>query len=105
MLITRSGGGDILRANALARGASHVTLPFVETVRCKAYTLTPRRAPQGLDSILNLDGELSGAAPFRASCLPRALEVFAAELNAEPMDTSGELEPKLVLSILDLFTA
>ena len=98
----RSGGADILRANALARSGAHVELPFVEVVRCKSYTLTPQRLPSGLEPSLNLDGELSGAAPFQAACVPGALDVFASRLNTKVRDTSAELEPQLVLSLLRL---
>ena len=102
VLVQRSGGVDILRANALARSGAHVELPFVEVVRCKSYTLTPQRLPSGLEPSLNLDGELSGAAPFQAACVPGALDVFASQLNTKVRDTSSELEPQLVLSLLRL---
>ena len=104
VLITRSGGADILRANAMARAATHVELPFVEMIRCKSYELRPRAAPPRLKATLNLDGELlNGMAPFRAECVPNALEVYASQLNEKPMDTSEELEPQLVLALLGLF--
>ena len=105
VLVERSGGLDILRANALARAAAHVNLPFVEQLRCKSYTLIPKRVPRGLEPSLNLDGELSGTAPFRATCVPSALEVFASRLNAQPKDTSSELEPQLVMSVMRLLDA
>lgn len=101
-LITKSGGLDILHANALARGAAHLSLPFVELIRCKSLVLTPTRTPGGVDASLNLDGELSGIGPFRAECVPRALQVYASSLNEEPMDTSADLEPQLVLSLVRL---
>ena len=102
VLVTRSGGLDILHANARARGSTHVGLPFVEVLRCKSYALTPKRTPDGAVAERNLDGELSGVAPFRAACVPRALEVFASELNTKRVDTSAELEPQLVMSIVRL---
>lgn len=106
VLVTRSGALDILEANALARGASHVELPYVEVLRCRSYRLTPRRAPAGLDArAVNLDGELVTlpAGPFRARCVPGALEVFAElPLNAERVDTSDALEPRLVMAAVEL---
>ena len=84
------------------RSGAHVELPFVEVVRCKSYTLTPQRLPSGLEPSLNLDGELSGAAPFQAACVPGALDVFASRLNTQMRDSSSELEPQLVLSLLRL---
>ena len=102
VLVQRSGGADILRANALARSGAHVELPFVEVVRCKSYSLTPQRLPSGLEPSLNLDGELSGAAPFQAACVPGALDVFASRLNTQVRDSSSEVEPQLVLSLLRL---
>ena len=126
VLVQKSGGIDILRANALARSGAHVELPFVEVsrrtsykltlsahvlihlathlqvIRCKSYTLTPQRLPSGLEPSLNLDGELSGAAPFQAACVPGALDVFASQLNTKVRDTSSELEPQLVLSVVRL---
>ena len=101
VLVTRSGGLDILRANACARGATHGSLPFVEMHRCRAYTLTPTGAESAAATALNLDGELSGVAPFRATCVPGALEVFAHALREEPNDTSAELEPQIVLAVCD----
>jgi len=101
VLVTRSSGLDILHANAKARGATHIELPFVESFRCKAYSLQPRSDSAG-GAALNLDGELAGAAPFRASCVPRALEVYAGKLRTVPNDTSDELEPKLVLGLVGL---
>ena len=47
-------------------------------------------------------GELSGAAPFRARCVPAALEVYAATLNSAQRDTSAELEPQLVMGLVGL---
>jgi len=106
VLIKKSGALDILHANALARSAMHVDLPFVEVIGCRSYTLTPRRAPPGLQaSTVNLDGELedlgSGGA-FRARCVPRALEVFSPRLNDARVDTSDELEPRLVMGLVGL---
>jgi len=102
VLVRKSGGIDILRANALARSGAHVALPFVDVIRCKSYTLTPQRLPSGLEPSLNLDGELSGAAPFQAACVPGALDVFVSQLNTEVRDTSSALEPQLVLSVVRL---
>ena len=76
--------------------------PHLQVIRCKSYTLTPQQLPSGLEPSLNLDGELSGAAPFRASCVPGALDVFASQLNTKVRDTSSELEPQLVLSVVRL---
>lgn len=107
VLVKKSGGLDILNANARARGATHVDLPFVESIRCKSYTLTPNALPTGDADLasLNVDGELAGAAPFRAVCMPRALEVFSSQLRKKPRDTSAELEPQLVTAIVRLFEA
>lgn len=110
VLVRSSRALDVLHAIALARGAAHVQLPFVEVVRCRSYKLTPRRVPAGLDASapqINLDGELtdlgrSAPAPFRARCVPRAIEVFASRLNSERVDTSGGLEPRLVLALVAL---
>ena len=67
VLVERSGGLDILHANARARGATHVdALPYVEQIRCRGYALTPRRTPEGLAPELNLDGAL----PLRALPAP-----------------------------------
>ena len=105
VLVTQSSGLAILHANACARGGTHGALPFVETIRCKSYTLQPlsSSATNALVA-LNLDGELSGLAPFQATCVPRALEVFTSELRVEPFDTSAEIEPRLVLSLVDLLS-
>lgn len=102
VIVSRSGGLDILHANARARGASHLKLPFVETIRCRSYVLTPHpTSGDGGSSIaLNLDGELAGAAPFRVECLPGALEVFSGTLRTEPNDTSDQFEPQLVMSLV-----
>lgn len=100
VIITRSSGLDILHANARARGATHVELPFVEVVQCKSYTLTPSSRES---APLNLDGELVGqGGPFRTVCVPKALEVFSASFRAEPRDSSAEFEPQLVLSLVSL---
>ena len=102
VLVTRSGGLDILRANACARGATHGDLPFVEMHRCRAYTLTPTcTGSSAAATALNLDGELSGSAPFRATCVPGALEVYTRALREKPNDTSAELEPQIVLAVCD----
>ena len=74
----------------------------LQVVRCRSYTLTPRRLPSGLEPSLNLDGELSGAAPFQAACVPGALDVFASQLNTQVRDTSSALEPQMVLSVVRL---
>ena len=102
VIVSRSGGLDILHANARARGASHLKLPFVETIRCRSYVLTPHpTSGDGGSSIaLNLDGELAGAAPFRVECLSGALEVFSGTLRTEPNDTSDQFEPQLVMSLV-----
>mmetsp|Transcript_39997 Transcript_39997/g.80168 ORF Transcript_39997/g.80168 Transcript_39997/m.80168 type:complete len:131 (-) Transcript_39997:313-705(-) len=98
VLVTRSGGLDILHANARARGGTHKELPFVEVQRCRSFTL------RGSGSV-NLDGEIATcSAPFRASCIPNALEVFASRLNTDLYDTSAELEPRLVLGLVDLLS-
>ena len=87
ILVKKSGGLDILEANARARGATHLDLPFVERIRCRSYALSPTG---GGSAALNLDGELAGAAPFRATCVAGALEVYAEALREAPNDTSGE---------------
>ena len=70
-------------------------------LRCRSYTLTSS-SEDARRLALNLDGELSGAAPFRASCVPGALEVFAADrLREAPNNTSDELEPQLVLAVCE----
>lgn len=103
LVLVKSGNGlDILHANALARGAAHEALPFVDVIRCKRYTLTPHRRSAGI----NLDGELAGgrldgSGAFTATCVPQALEVFASSLNATPRLSSGDVEPKLILSLMD----
>ena len=115
VLISSADGWDILHANALARAGTHEALPFVEVVRCRSYTLTPH-APRGAPAAdevggggggggLNLDGELAGGllgggGAFRATCVPSALEVYAASLNASPRISSDELEPQLVLGLM-----
>ena len=38
VLVQKSGGVDILRANALARSGAHVELPFVEVGRRTSYS-------------------------------------------------------------------
>jgi len=38
VLVQKSGGIDILRANALARSGAHVELPFVEVGRRTSYS-------------------------------------------------------------------
>jgi len=105
VLVKRSGGLDILHANALARGATHVNLPFVEVLRCRSYKLTPRAtSSSGAAAAINLDGELEEMTrPFRVSCLPRSLEVCAVPpLREVPRDTSSDLEPQLVMSLVNL---
>jgi len=102
VLVKKGSGLDILHANAAARGATHIDLPYVEVVRCKSYTLQPA---QGAAEALNLDGELAARAPFRATCVPGALEVFAGELRVEPRDTSAEAEPQLVMGLVRMCQA
>ena len=70
-------------------------------VRCRSYTLRPAHDDDAGQE-LNLDGELAGTAPFKAECMPGALEVFASRLRDEPRDTSMELEPRLVMALVDI---
>ena len=108
VLVKSSKGLDILHANARARGATHVKLPYVELIRCKRVSLTPRIESadgDGGGGGINLDGELLGGGAFAAECVPRALEVYASRLRDEPLDTSAELEPRLVMSLVELVNA
>lgn len=101
VLVTKAGGLDIIYSNALARTGEHTALPFVEVVRCRSFTLRPTGSdregsfalrPTGSDredgitspQSLNLDGELTGVAPFRAACVPGALRVYASRLRTDP---------------------
>ena len=95
MLVTAAFTGVEGGASALA------FLPDGDAPSLGLVISAPREG--GLD-IFNLDGELlNGMAPFRAECVPNALEVYASQLNEKPMDTSEELEPQLVLALLGLF--
>lgn len=105
VVVSSSRGLDILHANARARGATHDELPFVEMLRCKSYTLKPlSMAESGSTVALNLDGELASlAGPVRVACMPGALDVCAeTPLRRAPRDTSAELEPQLVMSLVRL---
>ena len=88
VLVTKAGGLDIIYSNALARTGEHTALPFVEVVRCRSFTLRPTGSDteNGIASpqSLNLDGELTGVAPFRAACVPGALRVYASRLRTDP---------------------
>lgn len=87
VLISKSAlgsGAAIISSQALAQYAdgSHTQLPFVEVIRCRSFSVTPRKDSTGAgsdvsDSDVNLDGELlTGAAPFHADCVQRGLTVL-----------------------------
>ena len=85
VLVSKSSlgsGAAIIASNALAQYAdgAHTSLPFVEIIRCRSFSVKPLDASTelaGSEADVNLDGELlSGATPFRAECLQRALTVF-----------------------------
>lgn len=57
----------------------HIGHPNVEYRQVKSFSVYPREGGLSGPGSLNVDGELVGEAPFRATCIPLAISVIADE--------------------------
>ena len=63
----------------------------------------PNESLRGSRGVTQSDGEeISGQGKVLVVCSQGALDVFASRLNTQVRDSSSELEPQLVLSLLRL---
>ena len=49
----------------------HVNSPLIEYLKVKSFSITPEE-----DTVLNIDGQVSGTTPVKVSVLPKVIEVF-----------------------------
>ena len=72
VLVRRASRLQMLKLFHKVFDGSHLSLPCVEHYQVRSFGIEPEK-----HDLLNLDGELKGAAPASAEIMPAALRIFA----------------------------